>query len=352
MKDIQATTDKIGFAIIGCGLVSAFHANAIRAIPSAKLIGFMDIRKDRAQQRAEQFDSTAFTNLRAILDHKEIQVINVCTPNGLHEPIVLEAAQAGKHVLVEKPPEITLERMDKMITACQKAGVEMVPVLQTRFRPAVAELRRAVKHGRLGRLFIGDVYMKWYRSGAYYQRDKWRGTRDIEGGIMMQLAFHYIDLLRWLLGPVKQVFARTARLRHHNIETEDSAFVIIEFINGAIGVLEASTAVIPGIDVRLEIHGDRGSIRLKGECIQQWYIDGQEDETLKKNLSHKGKTAAGGEADFDWQDHKALIMDFIDALRNGRPPAVTAIDGRNALEIVLAIYRSAKIGKPVALPIT
>ena len=348
---MNVSGDKIGFGIVGCGLVSAFHARAIGAIPETRLIGFVDVRKERAEQRAQEFGGKAFADLDALLAQKEVHVINVCTPNGLHEEIVLKAAAAGKHVMVEKPPEITLERTDRMIAACKAAGVKFATVLQSRFRPSVSALKTAIEQGELGQLLMGDVYMKWYRSQAYYRRDPWRGTKETEGGMLIQLAFHYLDLLCWLMGPVHRVTARTTRLLHRTIETEDTGVAILEFQNGAMGVVEASTAVAPGIDTRLEIHGERGTVRLEGDRVRQWHIDGQENEQAKRRYSQEGGTAAGHEADFGWQDHQAQIRDMVDAVRNDRAPAITGEDGRNILELILAIYRSAETGRPVSLPL-
>lgn len=342
--------DIIGFGIVGCGLVSAFHARAIGAIPEARLIGFVDVNKDRAEQRAKEFNGVAFDDFEALLAQDDVHVINVCTPNGLHEDIVLRAAAAGKHVMVEKPPEITLERTDRMIAACKAAGVKFATVLQSRFRPSLRALKSAIEQGRLGRLLMGDIYMKWYRSEAYYRRDPWRGTKATEGGMLMQLAFHYLDLLYWLMGPVQRATARTARLLHRTIETEDTGIAILEFKNGAIGVLEASTAVAPGIETRLEIHGERGTVRIEGNRVRQWHIDGREDEQAKRRYSREFATAAGNEADFGWQDHQAQIRDMVDAIREDREPAITTEDGRNILALILAIYRSAETGKPVTLP--
>lgn len=348
---MNAGAEKSGFGIVGCGLVSAFHARAICSIDEARLVGFADVVKEKALERAKEFGGEAYSDFRMLLQRDDVHVIAICTPNGLHEEIAVAAAAAGKHIIVEKPPELTLERTDRILAACKRAGVKCATVLQSRFRPPVAALKRALDAGAFGRILIGDVTMKWFRTDAYYRRDAWRGTKTLEGGMLMQLAFHYVDLLRWLIGPVKSVLARTAHLLHRTIETEDTGIAILEFANGAVGVLEASTAVNPGIDVRIEIHGDRGSARIEGERIRQWHIDGVEDEETKRRLSRTVQTASAGEAAFDWEEHRLQILDMIDAIKNNRDPAVTGEDGRNALEIVLAMYRSAETGEAVSLPL-
>ncbi len=332
--------------------MSAFHAKAVNAIEDARLIGFVDVVKEKARRRAEEFGGQAYDDVRRLLERKDVHVVTICTPNGLHEEIALAAAAAGKHIIVEKPPELTLERTDRIIAACRRAGVKCSTVLQSRFRVPMAALKRTLESGALGKVLVGDVTMKWFRTDAYYQRDAWRGTKSLEGGMFMHLAFHYIDLLRWFMGPVKSVLAKTARLLHHAIETEDTGMAILEFASGAVGIVEASTAAKPGRDVRLELHGERGSVQIEGERVQQWWIDGREDEEAKARLSREAPTASGSETAFDWEEHRLQILDVIDAIRNNRDPAVTGEDGRNALEIVLAIYRSAETGCEVTLPLS
>ncbi len=342
---------KIGFGIIGCGLISEFHARAIQSLPDARVVGFADVALEKARQRSGQFGGQAYADYHQLLDLDDVHVINVCTPNGMHEEIVLEAAAAGKHVMVEKPLEISLERADRMIAACKQHHVKLATVLQARFRPAVQALRRAVEEGRLGRLLLGDAVVKWHRGESYYHRDPWRSTRALQGGgVMMQIAIHYIDLLRWLLGPVETVTARTANLLRRDIEVEDSGIAVIEFSNGALGLVEASTAIAPGFEPRLELHGERGSVLIEGDRIRDWALGDDDERARFIGLGRPGqRTGAGGEADFGWEDHRAAVADMIEAVRSGRAPAVTGEDGRNALELVLAIYRSAELGTPVRL---
>jgi predicted dehydrogenase len=350
-KRMTEGQDKLGFGIVGCGLVSAFHARAICSIEEARLVGFADIAKDRALQRANEFGGDVYSDFRALIERDDVHVVAICTPNGLHEEVAVAAAGAGKHIIVEKPPELTLERTDRMIAACRRAGVKCSAVLQTRFRPSIAALKRAVDAGTLGRILLGDVTMKWFRSDAYYRRDAWRGTKSLEGGMLMHLAFHYIDLLCWLMGSVKSVQAKTARLLHHSIETEDTGIAVLQFANGALGVVEASTAVNPGIDVRIEIHGERGSVRVEGERVRQWHIDGQENEEIKATFSRDVPTASRGEAAFEWEEHRLQILDMINAIRTNREPSVTCEDGRTTLEVILALYNSAETGIEVSLPL-
>ena len=343
--------DKIGFGIVGCGLISEFHARAILALPDARLVGFSDVAGERARQRAAQFGGVACADYRQLLDRDDVHVINVCTPNGLHEQIVLGAAAAGKHVMVEKPPEVTLERTDRMIAACKRHQVKFATVLQARFRPAVVALKEAIDAGKLGRLLCGDAVVKWYRSESYYHRDPWRSTKALQGGgVMMQIAIHYLDLLRWLLGPVQRVTARTATLARHDLEVEDSGIAILEYACGAVGVVQASTAIKPGLEPRLEVHGERGTVLIEGDRIRDWALGDEAERARMRGFGRPGeRTGSGGEADFGWEDHRAAIANMIDAIRSDRQPAVSGEEGRRTLEIVLAIYRSAELGTPVEL---
>lgn len=340
----------VGFGIVGCGLVSPFHARAICATPGAALIGFYDLLHARAEQRAAEFGVEAFPSLASLLQREDVHVINVCTPNGRHEEIVLQAAAAGKHVMVEKPPELSLAKTDRMIAACKNAGVKLATVLQTRFRPPLVAIKRGIDSREFGRPMLATIYMKWYRSRQYYRRDAWRGSREFEGGALMQLGFHYVDQLLYLMGPVKSVTARTARLLHKKIETEDTGLAIFEFESGALGYLETTTAAAPGIDVRLEICGSRGMVRLEGERIVQWHTSGHAQQEKESELGRRVQTAAAGAADFDWHEHQWQIQDMVEAIRSGHEPSIRGEDGRNALEVVLAIHESARREKTLYLP--
>lgn len=343
--------EEMGFGIIGCGLISEFHARAIQALPKARLVGFADVAGERARQRAAQFGGIACTDYHELLVREDVDVVNVCTPNGLHEQIVLDAAAAGKHVLVEKPLEITLERADRMIAACHRHRVTLATVHQARFRPAVVAVKEAVDAGKFGRLLCGDAVVKWHRSKSYYHRDPWRSTRALQGGgVMMQIAIHYLDLLRWILGPVRRVTGRTFQLARQDIEVEDSGVAVLEFACGAVGVVEASTAITPGLEPRLEIHGERGTVLVEGDRIREWNLGNEQERARMIGFGRSGApTGSGGEADFTWEDHRAAVADLIDAIRRNRRPAVSGEEGRRALELVLAIYRSAELGTPVEL---
>ena len=224
-----------------------------------------------ADKLAETTGCKAYHQLDDLLADPAVQVVTIGTPSGAHMEPALAAARAGKHVIVEKPLEITLCRCDQIIEECRKAGVVLSTIFPSRFHDSSQELKRAVEDGRFGRLTLGDAFVKWYRSQAYYDSGAWRGTWELDGGgALMNQAIHSVDLLTWLMGPVVEVRAKTALLAHERIAVEDVALATVEFANGALGVIEASTAVYPGYLKRIEIHGNAGSAVVEEEDLTKW----------------------------------------------------------------------------------
>lgn len=343
----------IGFGVIGCGLVSQFHGKAIHAAQGAQLVAAADMVKDRAVQFTQTYGGEALDTIDQLFERDDVDVVNVLTPNAYHEEYVVRAAEAGKHVLVEKPPEMTLEKVDHMIEAADKAGVKLGVVLQCRFRKAIEAIKGAVEEGRFGRLLHGDAYMKWYRPTEYYFRDAWRRSRSQGAGVTIQHAFHYLDLLYHLMGPVQSVWARMTNLAHPDVELEDTVLALFKYTNGAQGLLQASTALYPGTDIRVEINGENGTAIMQGERITTWAFkeEQEDDEAIRKIGSEVIQTAATGAANFAYFEHQYLIEDMIRAIREDRSPRVTAQSARGSLEIALAMYASADSGKEIALPL-
>jgi len=271
------------------------------------------------------------------------------------EPAV-QAAKAGKHVIVEKPLEITLRRCDRIIDACDRQGVRLATIFPSRFHDSSRTLKAAVDAERFGRLTLGDAYVKWYRSQAYYDSGAWRGTWELDGGgALMNQAIHNIDLLQWLMGPVAEVQAQTALLAHDRIAVEDTAVAALRFTNGALGVIEATTSVYPGYLKRLEIHGNAGSAAMEEEDIVRWdFAKKQKRDEAIQAAMQRSKSTGGGAADpkaIGHHGHTRQFQDFVDALKKDRPLAVDGREGRKAVEIILAIYKSAETGKAVKLPL-
>ncbi|MDA1180493.1 MAG: Gfo/Idh/MocA family oxidoreductase, partial [Planctomycetota bacterium] len=311
----------VGFGIVGCGMISKFHARAIGEMRGARLVGCCSARLESAEKLAGEFNCRAYASLAALLRDPEVDVVSICTPSGAHLEPCLAAARAGKHVIVEKPLEITLQRCDRMIAACEQNGVALATLFPSRFHEAAQLLKRTVDQGRFGRLTLGDAYVKWFRTQAYYDQGAWRGTWHLDGGgALMNQAIHTVDLLLWLMGPVSAVTAHTAMLAHTRIEVEDTAVATLRFANGALGVIEASTAVHPGFLKRIEIHGSEGSAVLREEDLIEWSFakSRKSDAAMLARLANK-TASGGGAADptaIGHQSHRALFENFLRGIRN------------------------------------
>lgn len=345
--------ERIGFGIVGAGLVAPFHARGIRGAKGGRLIAICDLDRERVDRLAAQFGARVYYDLTAMLADPEIDVVNVALPNHLHRDAVLQCAKAGKHVLTEKPPAMSLRDTDDMIAACRHANVKFGCTVQCRVRRAVRAMKKAVDAGRFGKLLHGDVFMKWFRADDYYRSDAWRTARRSGAGVTVQQAFHYIDLLQHLIGPVRRVQARMTNLAHPSVRLEDTTLAFLDFACGAQGVVEASTALWPGTDMRLEINGTDGTAIMIGEKMAAWKFRDEhpEDAEIRTYGNEAQPTAAGNAADFGHADHQVVIQDMIDAIREDRDVFISVASVRPTLEIVLAMYQSAAHREPVELPI-
>jgi predicted dehydrogenase len=344
---------KIGFGLLGAGLIAPFHARAIQATERGELVAVAEPDPARREKFTAQFPCTAYATLEEMLADPRVTVVNVLTPNHLHFDAVMKAAAAGRHVLVEKPPAMSLREVDTMAERCRAAGVRAGVVLQCRTRKAVQAMKRAVEQGRFGRLLHADTYMKWYRSVDYYRMDAWRMLRRAGAGVTIQQAFHYIDLLGYLAGPAARVQARMTNLAHPEIELEDTVLAFVDYRSGAQGVVQASTALWPGTDLRLEINGENGTAIMVGERIETWKFRDErpEDDEIRRIGSAAAATGATGAADLGFAEHQAVIEDMIEAIVTGRDPMIPLESARPALEWALAMYLSARRGAPVELPL-
>jgi UDP-N-acetyl-2-amino-2-deoxyglucuronate dehydrogenase len=346
----------IGVGIVGCGTISRFHARAIAEVRGATLVACTSARPESAEKFASEVGCTAFPVLKTMLADPRVDAVAITTPSGAHLEPALAAARAGKHVIIEKPLEITLRRCDKIIRECERSHVQLATIFQSRFHETAATLKHAIDAGRFGRLTMGDAYVKWFRSQEYYDSRPWRGTWALDGGgALMNQAIHSVDLLTWLMGPVVEIRALTATLAHKRIEVEDAAVATLRFANGALGVIEATTAVYPGYLKRIEIHGTQGSAVLEEEDLKVWDFarPRKEDKAIRDGMA-KQKSIGGGASDpaaIGHHGHAKQFQDFIDAIRKQRAPAIDGHEGRRSVEIILGIYKSAETGKPVTLPL-
>ena len=348
---------KIRFGIIGGGMIGPFHAEAISQLEDAELIGVATTRRETAKPFAEKFGAKVwYTDYRRLLQRDDIDAVNICTPPFLHEEMTIAAAKEGKHVLVEKPIAINLREADRMIEACEKAGVRLGVIFQSRFNKDVKRIKEAIDRGDFGRLIMGDAYVKWFRTQEYYDSGAWRGTWDKEGGgALINQAIHTIDLLQWFMGEVDSLYA-FIDTAIHKIEVEDVAVASLRFKSGAMGVIEGSTAIHPGLPRKLEIHGERGTVIFEGDEIKLWDFVGQGKERKEEEEVRGCKDKKLGDTSSDpthhsIENHKLQIKDFVEAIKEDREPLVSGSEGRKALEIVRAIYKSAKTGRAVKFPV-
>jgi len=344
------------FGIIGCGMIAGFHAKAIQAA-GGTLVACFDTRAEAASKLAEQYQGCKpYHNLKGFLADKDIDIVTIGTPSGAHLDPALAAAEAGKHVIVEKPLEITLEKCRKIIAACKKNNVQLATIFPSRFHDSALTLKSAIEAGRFGRLTLGDAIVKWYRTQGYYDSGAWRGTWELDGGgALMNQAIHTIDLLTWLMGPIVEVTAHTALLAHERIEVEDTAVAAVKFVNGALGTIVGTTASYPGYLKRVEINGSQGSAILEEEDIIRWdFAETLPSDTAIQEAMAKRKSGGGGAADpaaIGYAGHAKLFANVLAAIEGKENLVVDGYEGCRSVEIILAIYKSAKIGQSIKLPL-
>ena len=346
--------DTIGFGIIGLGVIAEFHVKALAEMSGCRFAAGFDTVPGRAESFCAANGGKPYTSMEAFLADSDVDIVTVATPSGLHLDGALAALKAGKHVIVEKPLEITGERCDQIIAEAEKRGLRVGTVFPSRYHEAPVLVKKAIQSGRFGKIVLADAQIKWWRSQEYYDSGKWRGTWQFDGGgALMNQGIHGIDLLQWFMGPVTEVSAFTATLAHERIEVEDTAAAALRFANGALGIIEGSTGAYPGFLKKLEICGSRGSVILEEENIITWSFDKEEsgDEEIRSKFRNAGKSG-GGAADpraISYKGHRMLFEDFVGALRENRPFAVGGAEGKKAVQIIEAIYRSAKNRAPAAL---
>lgn len=341
--------NKLRFAIIGCGRIASKHAESIAALPEASLAAVCDIVPERAQAFAGKYGAEPFTSYEEMLNRADIDIVTIATSSDLHAPIGIAAAQAGKHVMVEKPMAMTLKSADELIRACKDAGVKLAVIHQNRFNKSIKLLRQALDGGRFGKLTHGQATVRWNRDDNYYAQAPWRGTKLQDGGVLMNQSIHNIDLLQWMFGPVDTVFGYTAtNLRP--IEMEDVGAAVIKFKNGAIGLIEAASTIYPkNIEETLNVFGETGSVMVGGIAvnrIETWEFPDSEEE--KKEIFAAQESDPPTVYGFG---HREIIADMMEAIRHDRSPAVPGEEGRKALEIILAIYRCQETKQPVKFPL-
>lgn len=351
------------FGILGCGVIGPHHARAITGLDEAELVAVADEVPEKARELADEYGCDWTTGAPELLARPDVDAVCVCTPSGLHAEAAVAALEAGKHVVVEKPLDVTLAAADRLLAAQREAGRKVAVVSQHRFDPATLAVKRAMEEGRLGRATSGSAEVRWWRSQAYYDSGGWRGTWELDGGgALVNQAIHSIDLLQWLMGPVVEVSAYAELLAHEDIEVEDTAVAILRFAGGAVGTIVATTAAYPGLTARIVVHGDRGSAVIDDDKLVYFHAaedegggdaygaggGGNQAEEEMRRFGGGEETGAGAGADPGSLSmaHRDQILDFIRAVREDRAPLVDAAEGRKPLAIIQAIYGSSRSGRP------
>ena len=349
---------KVRFGVVGCGAIGPTHVAAIAALPDAEVVAVADPVTDRAADAAGRFGVAAVhRDLTGLVADPAVDVVCLCTPSGTHADGAVAALAAGKHVVIEKPMDVTVEACDRVLAAQATAGRLVAVVCQHRFDPATERVKQLVDAGVLGRLALVTADVKWYRTQAYYDSGDWRGTWALDGGgALMNQGVHTVDLLLHLAGPVTSVYARTRTAAHERIEVEDVAVATLTFASGAIGTLVATTAAYDGLPVRVDLFGTAGSAILEGDAVKLLRVRDRPDRsiTAEPAAAHAVQVATGGTAGAQssttWGDaHRAQLADVVRCLRTGGRPRSDGTDGRAAVRLVRAVYESARTGRAVEL---
>ncbi len=343
----------LGFALVGTGMIAGYHAQAIAQTPGAKLVGVVSRSPETGRAFAAQHNIPVITaTVEEMVARPDVHVINVTTPSGAHLDPALAAIRAGKHVVIEKPVETTPARVDQITAAADKAGVKVAAIFQGRFGTGAQTVKTAVEAGRLGRLVLASAYVKWHRTADYY-KTAWKGTWELDGGgALMNQAIHGVDLLQWFAGLPAEVYGQITRRVHTGIQADDTTVATLKFPDGALGTIEASTALWPGWSRRIDLSGEHGSICLEDDFIARWDFAKAEpgDDAIRNakrdNALGSGAGVPGG---ISIAGHLRQIGDLVAAIREDRAPAIDGREGRKAVALVHAIYESAKAGKVVRL---
>lgn len=340
----------LNFALVGCGRISTKHIDAIRDIADAKLVAVCDIVEEKAKKAAKLAgDINYYTSYDEMLTKENIDVVNILTPSGMHPTHTIDIVKKyKKHIVCEKPMALKLEDADEMITTCDENGVRLFIVKQNRYNLPVQKLRQAIEAGRFGKIAMGTVRVRWCREQKYYNADSWRGTWEFDGGVITNQASHHIDLLEWMLGEPVSVMAKTATFLV-DIETDDTAAAIIKFKSGAIGIVEATTAVRPkDLEGSLSILGEKGSVVIGGFAVNKmetWNLLDESEEERAKVL----KEFAENPPNVYGFGHVRYLEHVIDCINSGKRALVDGLEGRRSLELINAMYESAETGKEVFL---
>jgi predicted dehydrogenase len=335
-------------ALLGGGNISETHARAARAAADVEIAAVFGTNRQKVQRLVDLFGGIAYDDLDRCLAHRALDLVMIGSPSGLHAAQGIAAARRGLHVLVEKPIDITTARADALVSEADRAGVKLGVIFQDRLKRDLCRVKRFLDAGGLGRPVVASARVKWYRPPEYYGDSRWRGTLELDGGgALINQAIHTVDLLLWLLGPVASAYGRIAT-RLHAIRGEDTAVAVLEFANGAVGTLEATTAAFPGYARRLEVTGSEGTIIIEQDRVVAANLRSPRDDLRSDGETDRNPSASSPVVS-DASGHQAVLEDFIEAIRTGGKPSCDGLEGRRSLELVQAIYESAGDGRAVSL---
>ena len=340
---------KIKFAFIGCGAIAKKHFTAINRIEGAEVVGAYDIVPETVKEFAEKYSVPVFTDVEDLITKTDPHVLNILTPSGKHAENMLDLVRFNRHFVVEKPLALRLDHIDKIIEECDRKGLKIFVVQQNRFNPPIVKLKEAIDKKRFGKLTLGTVRVRWNRDNEYYRQKKWRGTWANDGGVLTNQASHHIDMLIWLMGDVVSVMAKTAT-QLVDIEAEDTGVAILKFRNGALGVIEATTATRPkDLEGSISILGEKGTVEVGGffmNDLKTWNFsesDGMDNDIWKKYSVVSDE--------FAW-NHTEFFKDVINSLKNDTRGLIDGLAGRRSVELINAIYESTETGKEIHLYFT
>ncbi|HOB91519.1 MAG: Gfo/Idh/MocA family oxidoreductase [Bacillota bacterium] len=346
---------KYRFGIIGCGVIYQVHARAINALEDAELVAIADVveekARDAALNRSYGANPDIYTDYRKMLERDDIDIVSICTPSGMHADMACDCMEAGKHVIVEKPMDVTLKACDKFIETWKRTGKYATVISQHRFSEDVQRLKKAIDEGWFGKIALIDSYTKWYRSHEYYKSGDWRATWELDGGgALMNQSVHYVDLMQWMVGDVESLYGNCANV-WHDIVVEDTAVATIRFKDGTIGSLEGTTAANPGLKQELHVMGEFGTVSIVESRIKVWKFVNRDTEIEQAVSTQDGSGGSSDPASINRDLHTRQYRDFLDAINAGTSPLITPVEARKPVEIILAVYESSRTGQPVKLPL-
>jgi len=339
----------LNFVLVGCGRISKKHAELLGSgqIPDARLIAVCDIDINKAKKLGEQYNVPYYSDMDKMMQNEQVDVVTILTESGNHAKHTIHLAKYGKHIVVEKPMALRLDDADEMIKTCAENNCKLFVVKQNRFNLPIIQLRKALEAGRFGKLVLGTVRVRWSRTQEYYDQDSWRGTWALDGGVLTNQSSHHIDLLQWMMGEVESVFAKSSTALV-NIEAEDTAVVVLKFKNGALGIIEATTAVRPkDLEGSVSILGEKGTVEIGGFAVNQithWnFVDkNPQDDEVKERYSVNPPNVYGF-------GHLEYYKDVVNSIQNNTKSLIDGFEGKKSLEIISAIYESIETGKEVFL---